>query len=90
MKIFDVFVHLERETPDQQIWERALEEDSNLAYDWLWLATQVEGDKRQYALRRACDIDPQAAELSETQRGTLAAMLRLLGPRKRAADPCAS
>ncbi len=88
MMIFDEFVRLEPETPEQELWERALQQDSNLALDWLWLATRVDGEKRRYSLERASTIDPLAVRAPRKRRGRLAGILREPGSR-RAAEPCA-
>ncbi len=47
----------------------ALREDSNLAMDWLWLASLLEDEQeRQYCLHRAHYIDP-ACVVVHTQPG---------------------
>lgn len=53
----------------RMIFMRALQEDSNLEMEWLWLATQVVTvAERRYALERALAINPH----SEIARADLA------------------
>src|SRR5262249_30607704 len=43
------------------LFAQALRHDSNLAMDWLWLATQLDDeDERQYCMQRAHYIDPNS------------------------------
>lgn len=45
----------------EQLFVRALCDDSNLEMDWLWLATQVVREhERRYCLERALRINPQS------------------------------
>lgn len=81
MKIYDIFVHLEEQS-DPEIWERALRENSNLALDWLWLATLVGGEKRSYSIKRAMEIDPLAADY--LPRSAVASF----AGQERTAEPC--
>jgi hypothetical protein len=49
-------------TTDDDPFTQALEEDSNLEMDWLWLATRVTSTaQRRYALERALRINPRSA-----------------------------
>lgn len=44
------------------LFQQALQEDSNLEMDWLWLATKVSSiAQRRYALERALHINPRSA-----------------------------
>lgn len=50
------------QTASGDLFMQALEEDSNLEMDWLWLATQVTSTaQRRYALERAQQINPRSA-----------------------------
>ena len=55
--------------PHSYLFATALREDSNLAMDWLWLASLLEDEQeRQYCLQRAHYIDP-ACVVVHTQPG---------------------
>lgn len=51
-----------RDSSDGDLFGQAVQEDSNLEMDWLWLATKVRSNAQQrYALERALRINPRSA-----------------------------
>src|SRR5215813_11210984 len=51
---------------EDELFYTMMRDDSNLAMDWLWLATQVTtDDRRRYCLRRALLIDPASKDTQQ-------------------------
>ncbi len=47
--------------PGDLLFIQAIDDDSNLEMDWLWLATKVTSNsQRQYCLQRALHINPHS------------------------------